>query len=241
MPKDLMKVAESSPAELDQPTLSFVQERAEAIRGIARQTAENVVRIGEHLVAVKERLGHGNWLPWLEAEFGWTDRTAERFIQVYKLVKSDKLSNLPAFEVSALYLLAAPGTPEPVRQITANVAASGQKVTHKLVKQKIALVKTMADKPASDPPIIDDVADPDGGLHSEPVDQRLALIADTEYKRLQSYLLSARKSVPSHPSAKVAKAMPQQRRDDLRRRAERLHNWAGTLLQWLDAADSGED
>jgi hypothetical protein len=54
--------------------------------------------------------GHGNWLPWLEREFGWTDKTAERFIQVAN-VKFDKLSNLD-IGVSSLYLLAAPSTPE---------------------------------------------------------------------------------------------------------------------------------
>ena len=49
-------------------------------------TAENILRIGEHLVAVKERLEHGKWLPWLQSEFGWTDMTAQRFMQVYRMV-----------------------------------------------------------------------------------------------------------------------------------------------------------
>jgi Protein of unknown function (DUF3102) len=51
-----------------------------------RLSAENILRIGEHLVAVKERLEHGKWLPWLQSEFGWTDMTAQRFMQVYRMV-----------------------------------------------------------------------------------------------------------------------------------------------------------
>ena len=68
----------------------------------------NIVWIGEHFTDVKQAIDHGQWLPWLEAEFGWTDRTARRFIEVYELVKLDNWSILPSFDVSALYLLAVP-------------------------------------------------------------------------------------------------------------------------------------
>ena len=185
MPRDLMKVVESSPAELDALTLSFVQERAEAIRGLARQTAENIVRIGEHLVAVKERLGHGNWLPWLEGEFGWSDETARKFMRVHDMVKSQQRRNLEV-DQRQRFLTCSPRRwmPSQFGNIASKVAAAGQKVTHKLVKQQIAQVQTLAVKLASDPPIIDVVADPAGELHSEPVDQRLALKADMEYKNL---------------------------------------------------------
>jgi hypothetical protein len=51
---------------------------------------------------------HGDWLPWLEAEFGWTDRTARRFMDVARLPgKMDNLSDLD-IPVSSLYLLASP-------------------------------------------------------------------------------------------------------------------------------------
>jgi len=40
---------------------------------------------------------------------------AERFMKVYEAVKSDTVSDLP-IDVSTLYLIAAPKTPEPVRQ-----------------------------------------------------------------------------------------------------------------------------
>ena len=46
----------------------------------ARQAAERIrgheqaatVEIGRELVAMKDALGHGHFLPWLEAEFGYT-------------------------------------------------------------------------------------------------------------------------------------------------------------------------
>jgi hypothetical protein len=44
---------------------------------------------------------------------------------VYEPVKSNTLFDLPSLDVSTLYLLAAPLTPKPVRQIASKVAASG--------------------------------------------------------------------------------------------------------------------
>jgi hypothetical protein len=35
-----------------------------------------VVKIGQELLGVKESLPHGQFLPWLRAEFGWVERTA---------------------------------------------------------------------------------------------------------------------------------------------------------------------
>jgi hypothetical protein len=64
---------------------------------------------------VKERLPHGQFLPWIEREFGWKQRTAYNFINVYENVKLANFANID-IDVSALYLIAAPSTPEPVRQ-----------------------------------------------------------------------------------------------------------------------------
>jgi hypothetical protein len=56
----------------------------------------------------------GSWLQWLETEFGWSERTAQRFMQVFAR-KSETVSDLQ-IDVSALYLIAAPKTLEPVRK-----------------------------------------------------------------------------------------------------------------------------
>jgi hypothetical protein len=48
------------------------------------------------------------WLPWLEREFGWTVRTADRYMQVAKAFKLDTVSNFDGLTIggSALYCLA---------------------------------------------------------------------------------------------------------------------------------------
>jgi len=101
-------------------------EHASAIRSLGKRVVADVIEIGRRLSDAKRICGHGNWLPWLEREFGWDERTAQRFISVYELAgKSDNLSdlNLP---VSSLYLLAAPSTPEQVRDEIIERASSGE-------------------------------------------------------------------------------------------------------------------
>jgi hypothetical protein len=90
-------------------------DHASAIRALGKRVIADVIEIGRRLTDAKRIAGHGNWLPWLEREFGWTEKTAQRFMQVHDAaIKNDKLSdlNLP---VSGLYLLAQPSTPDEAR------------------------------------------------------------------------------------------------------------------------------
>jgi hypothetical protein len=77
-------------------------------------TATGIVQIGQYLTEVKGRLKHGQFLEWIEREFAWKQAAAYRFMQVYKNVKITNLINLE-IGVSALYLIASPSFPEPVR------------------------------------------------------------------------------------------------------------------------------
>ncbi len=106
----------------------FVEERALKIRDAAKRTAQTIVLIGQWLTEVKTRLPHGAWSPWLETEFGWSDQSARRFIHVYENIKVNTLLNLD-IDVSALYLIAAPKTPESVRQEVIRRAESGEPMT----------------------------------------------------------------------------------------------------------------
>ena len=107
---DLAQICAMSDAQT--AALLNVSERSvETAKAVKREAIPEVIKL------VEDRLGHGHWLPWLDGEFGWTEMTATRFMRVYDMVKSRNLRDLPSFDVSALYLLAAPSTPEAVRQI----------------------------------------------------------------------------------------------------------------------------
>jgi len=110
--------------------IAFLADTAERIRALGRHVITDVIEIGRLLTECKARCGHGNWLPWLEREFGWTDKTAERFMSVSRLAgKSDKLSNLE-LPVSSLYMLAAPSTSESAREEVITRAESGERLKH---------------------------------------------------------------------------------------------------------------
>ena len=82
---------------------------------LGKRVVGDIIEIGRRLTDSKRRVGHGGWLPWLEREFGWSDRHARRFMEVHQFAgKSDKLSNLD-LPVSGFFLLAAPSTSDEAR------------------------------------------------------------------------------------------------------------------------------
>jgi Protein of unknown function (DUF3102) len=126
---------------LDPETRAFVLERAERIHNLARMTATGIVQIGQYLTEVKAKLKHGQYLEWIEREFGWGDDSARNFMRVFELSKSRNFRDLE-IDVSALYLIAAPKTPEPVRRQVVQRAENGEPVTHAGVR---ALVQRFAE------------------------------------------------------------------------------------------------
>lgn len=126
---------------IDSTEMTLAQ-NAEAIRTLGRRTVEGVIEIGRRLTESKKLCGRGNWLPWLEREFGWSRQTADNFINVYEANgKVPNFGNLLSLPLSSLYLLAAPSTPEAVcTEITGRVAA-GEKVTAADVQSSIEAAK----------------------------------------------------------------------------------------------------
>lgn len=57
-----------------------------------------VIKNGRNLLEVKVRVGHGNFLKWLEGAFPWIRYTANRMMQVAESFKSDTGSNLDNFQ-----------------------------------------------------------------------------------------------------------------------------------------------
>jgi hypothetical protein len=86
-------------------TETILAQNAEVIRALGKRIIADVIEIGRRLTESKAVCGHGNWLPWLGREFGWTEITALNFMRVHSLVgKSSKFEDL-SLPVSGLYLL----------------------------------------------------------------------------------------------------------------------------------------
>lgn len=123
---------------LDPTYRTVVQEHTEEIRRRLRRSAQDVCEIGRRLADVRKRLRHGQFLVWLEAEFGWSQRTAYNFINVNKAF-GDKFATVAKIDIatSVLYQLAAPSVPEDLRSQVLKSAASGEKITKKALKLAI--------------------------------------------------------------------------------------------------------
>jgi hypothetical protein len=63
----------------------------------AKMTLGKAIRIGELLVSEKAKLKHGGWLKWCEANLSFDQRTARRYVELFRYqvhFKSDSVSDL---------------------------------------------------------------------------------------------------------------------------------------------------
>jgi hypothetical protein len=127
-------------AALDEQTRTLVRQRLKEVRGIAPQTAQDVVAIGRKLIEVKERLPRGRFSHWLAGEIEWSPRMAYNFIAAAE--RFGDCPHLSRVLPSALYLLAATSTPETARQEAVARAAAGEEITHETAQQIVQSRKT---------------------------------------------------------------------------------------------------
>jgi hypothetical protein len=135
----------------------ILADHVSAIRVLGKRVVGDIIEIGRRLIEAKRIVGHGNWLTWLEREFGWSDDTAERFMAINRL--QGKIPQLAEYElpVSGLYLLARPTTPLEARDEVIERAEAGEKLTHAQIKQTIDTAK-QARKPRKDDPAVPETA-----------------------------------------------------------------------------------
>ncbi len=114
-----------------------VRSAADRIRERIKKTVEDIIEVGNALLAVKEALPHGQFLPWLKAEFGWSERSAQNFMSVAEQFKSAKIADLP-IQPSAAYLLAAPSVPDEAREKAVEKAEAGEEITFAAAREIVA-------------------------------------------------------------------------------------------------------
>ncbi len=127
----------------------IIKECTGEIKERLRRTARDIWEVGKRLTEVRSQLEHGQFEGWLSAEFGWSRRTAYNFINVYEAFSD--CANFTQLDIatSALYKLAAPSTPQAVRQEFLSKAEEGEKITHKQISQALKTAKESKD---IDPP-----------------------------------------------------------------------------------------
>lgn len=115
-------------AALPAATAMTARAAAERIKLRLKRTVEDIIEIGRELTEVKDKLPHGQFLPWIAAEFEMDQKTAFNFMSVSERF-GNKLGIIPNFKPTILYALAAPSTPESVVEKAIEKAEAGEKVT----------------------------------------------------------------------------------------------------------------
>lgn len=110
-----------------------IQAGLERIRELYQQSVYTALETGRQLLKIKAELVDDRaYRRWIDSELRWGKSTAYQFENVAK--KFGNVQNLDKFDVSALYVLAAPSTPDAIREQAIALAESGQRVSHNRAK-----------------------------------------------------------------------------------------------------------
>jgi hypothetical protein len=122
--------------ELEPEVAQAVKAAADCIRRGGGSMAATIIEIGNALLKAKEQLGHGKFGAWLKAEFGWSERTAQRYMKAAEQFggKPDIVSDL---EPSAVYLLSANSTPPGVKDDVVRRLEEGSRLTTAEIKSVV--------------------------------------------------------------------------------------------------------
>jgi hypothetical protein len=113
---------------------------ANRVRNRLGNMTANIVEIGHELRAVKQRLEHGQFLTWVEAACKLSARTAQLMMKAAEWAEG-KNEIVAHLEPTAIYLLAAPSTPDSIRREVLSGLEHGQRPTPRLIKDMIRAAK----------------------------------------------------------------------------------------------------
>jgi hypothetical protein len=103
-------------AQLPPVDAELVRGKAEEIRRSTGRMLDAVLATGQALIAVKQALPHGQFGPWLSAEFSWSERTAQRVMSVAEAFGANPTA-LSDLTLETVYALAAPANESARREL----------------------------------------------------------------------------------------------------------------------------
>ena len=139
------------------------------IRARGQDHVNAIIAIGRLLDEVKGQVGHGNWGPWLSAEFSMSTSTAERYMRAarFAVEKNVTVTNLSP---STLYLLSSKSTPPSLAQDLLDRVMNSQPISESELKREINRAKQSSHltprkpgelpRPRPDESLVDDEDDP---------------------------------------------------------------------------------
>ena len=187
----LASMMKQSMASSVQPSQRTIETITGEILDAQQRGGEAILTIGRCLIEAKELLPHGEWLPWLNERVSYSERTARRFMQMYR-----KLSNRPALadlgKSKAMALLAMPEKDRDEFLAENNVADMTTRQLEQAIKERDqarqAAEQAEADKRAAEQArdkMAEDMAIANAALEATREERQRA---DAEARRLESEL-----------------------------------------------------
>jgi Protein of unknown function (DUF3102) len=81
-----------------------------------RSAIKHAIRCGELLLEMKQRVGHGNWLSWVEENFQASERTARNYMEIAKSAAVADLSDATTMRSALRALASRPESSRPAKR-----------------------------------------------------------------------------------------------------------------------------
>jgi len=109
-------------------------------RRIRQRVVASIIETGSDLLVARERLEHGQFIAWVEAECELSPRTAQRMMAAAEWAKgkNDTVSHLPP---TVIYALSASSTPPEIYDAALAKIEAGERVDAKALNAEIAEAK----------------------------------------------------------------------------------------------------
>ena len=119
---------------LDADTANSLRRQAERIRAQVKTTTCTIIEIGRDILAVKQHLKHGQFSKWVEAECGFTVRSAQNYMRAAEFAEG-KHETVSLLEPAAVYKLVAKSTPPAVVAAAISRIESGEALNEASIKE----------------------------------------------------------------------------------------------------------
>ncbi|TGL17916.1 DUF3102 domain-containing protein [Leptospira yanagawae] len=98
------------PTSKSDQTVKRIIDLHESVLGGMKNVLQNAMALGEELSRIKEDLGHGNWIPWIEQNLPFSERSARNYISIFK--NKELLNRQPIADLKSAIKFLSDGTQE---------------------------------------------------------------------------------------------------------------------------------
>ena len=90
------------PVRTDENLARAINTEHDHVETYKRNTIQHAIRCGELLLEMKGRVGHGNWLTWVQEHFEAGERTARNYMEIAKSAAVADLDDNPTHSLTSV-------------------------------------------------------------------------------------------------------------------------------------------